>query len=753
MTSPESPISGLRRRGKTAGSDQDGHPCTDSDGFGSFVDASSFPPLDEEAGPSTVRASPPTFDPGLSESLDASTTSTASEGAKEIPRRSNSLVASSEEDEWQTGDLVQEFSPISPRFPSRLTKTTPRRTTSATSHGHEWTDWDSFLASHTSQLPSASQTPAAEGTTHAPANPADDAFFDAFEHAHIQQQQAQRGPSPPIIDLREVERKLHLKRIASQSKKNKPKEDEDFFAAFERSPERALGRGSALHLQPSQLEDIYDARTSPMRLRSESQPGYFEGSGPTKTESVESAHAAAGNPGHSSGMAASPTESTSPGSWTGSLRRTWTSLRGLSGDLVSHLPSASDFIIPAEEAGASASTHDTNPGGGLLIASDQRCTSNASSGGPARRTSNESRRPSLRTASPASSASGSGAPAGPLRARDLFASSASQAAPNPLRRAPTHSASMPIAGAPGFDTSSTRQWNTGHWTLDAKKAKRIIPVTLSDRREETESVCEKWHAGRIQAALPPRLQLGKRWRLLYSLDQHGTSLATLYHRVAQGLDPSKARKVSSGVQEAEGWLRGASSATKAALGVEGLQASRLKHVGGGLSIQDAGLVIAIKDDNDHVFGAYVNERLRPQQHYYGSGECFLWRTAKRSNADPAAPQQTGRASGDGEDDAADEGDDAYPDKTIETFRWTGKNDYMVLSESDFLSVGGGNGKFGLWIDGALEKGVSSRCPAFDNEVLCDERTAGGDGDDVARSGRQEGRFECIGLEVWAVGID
>ncbi len=260
-----------------------------------------------------------------------------------------------------------------------------------------------------------------------------------------------------------------------------------------------------------------------------------------------------------------------------------------------------------------------------------------------------------------------------------------------LRRGPVHSNTAPISGAPGFDTSSTRKWNTGQWTLDerAEKEKRAIPVTLSNRREETETVVEEWHASRLQALLPPRLQLGKRWSLLYSLDQHGISLQTLYHRVASGLDPTKAGRTVSGQQsgnggndsnDAEGWLRGASRETQEAMQTRAQNGRSGKmHVGGGLSsISDAGLVIAIKDEDDNVFGAFVNEKLRPQQHYYGSGECFLWKTTSTSSASPP-DDESGK---------------------VERYRWTGKNDYMVLSETSFLSVGGGNGKFGLWIDGS-----------------------------------------------------
>lgn len=83
---------------------------------------------------------------------------------------------------------------------------------------------------------------------------------------------------------------------------------------------------------------------------------------------------------------------------------------------------------------------------------------------------------------------------------------------------------------------------------------------------------------------------------------------------------------------------------------------------------------------------------------------------------------------------------------LKTYKWTGRNDYMVLTEPHYLSFGGGDGKYGLWLDGQLEKGVSTRCPAFDNDVLCDGRDHVSDSD-------AEGHFECITLEIWACGID
>ncbi|KAI9628946.1 hypothetical protein KEM48_011341 [Puccinia striiformis f. sp. tritici PST-130] len=66
---------------------------------------------------------------------------------------------------------------------------------------------------------------------------------------------------------------------------------------------------------------------------------------------------------------------------------------------------------------------------------------------------------------------------------------------------------------------------------------------------------------------------------------------------------------------------------------------------------------------------------------------------------------------------------------------------MILSDHDLLSIGGGDGKFGLWIDSNLDKGASSNCPAFNNEILCDNLS------------NRDGTFEVIGLECWTVSID
>ncbi|PGH11710.1 hypothetical protein AJ79_04733 [Helicocarpus griseus UAMH5409] len=72
---------------------------------------------------------------------------------------------------------------------------------------------------------------------------------------------------------------------------------------------------------------------------------------------------------------------------------------------------------------------------------------------------------------------------------------------------------------------------------------------------------------------------------------------------------------------------------------------------------------------------------------------------------------------------------------FKAFPYSGVNDYMILCETGFLSVGGGDGHYGLWLDDSFETGVSSPCPTFGNEPLSDEGT----------------KFDVLGVELWYIG--
>ncbi|KAI4218291.1 MAG: hypothetical protein L6R40_008787, partial [Gallowayella cf. fulva] len=112
------------------------------------------------------------------------------------------------------------------------------------------------------------------------------------------------------------------------------------------------------------------------------------------------------------------------------------------------------------------------------------------------------------------------------------------------------------------------------------------------------------------------------------------------------------------------------------------------------------------------FGAYLTDAPRPHTQYYGTGECFLWRASILSStpllsslppppsadtthmqrsttigaqrgtlSPPNAPSMTNGGGRSGT---------STPERIrFKAFPYSGVNDYMILSETEFLSVGGG----------------------------------------------------------------
>jgi hypothetical protein len=77
-----------------------------------------------------------------------------------------------------------------------------------------------------------------------------------------------------------------------------------------------------------------------------------------------------------------------------------------------------------------------------------------------------------------------------------------------------------------------------------------------------------------------------------------------------------------------------------------------------------------------------------------------------------------------------------PDRIrFKAFPYSGLNEFMIFCETSFLSVGGGDGHYGLWLDDTLEKGISDRCLTFGNEPLSEEGH----------------NFSVLDLEIWYVG--
>ncbi|KAI5116309.1 hypothetical protein M0805_009635 [Coniferiporia weirii] len=229
------------------------------------------------------------------------------------------------------------------------------------------------------------------------------------------------------------------------------------------------------------------------------------------------------------------------------------------------------------------------------------------------------------------------------------------------------------SGAPGF--GGDRNWNPAQFEFEVGKGGVSAGkgVTLVGRKEPTIPVLDEVLATALRVHLSALARLPYSWTLLYSADQHGLSLNTLYARCA----PSEV-------------------------------------VGGGGKLPDAAsgsALIALQDADGGVFGAWIGEGIHLSHgSYYGGGDSFLWRV------DPHEPHE------------------------LKVYKWTGRNGYVAFCDTDGFSFGGGEGHYGLYVDGNLIEGTTHPCPTFDNECLA--------------QGTRRGRmvaFDCVGLEVWGIG--
>ncbi|KDN37895.1 hypothetical protein RSAG8_09869, partial [Rhizoctonia solani AG-8 WAC10335] len=214
---------------------------------------------------------------------------------------------------------------------------------------------------------------------------------------------------------------------------------------------------------------------------------------------------------------------------------------------------------------------------------------------------------------------------------------------------------VPPSGAPGY---TGENWDKGFGD-DIASNSSGPHLKLLGRTEMTTSILSVETAEKLRPYLPALRRLAPKWSLLYSLDQHGISLATFYARCEQ-------------------------PAT-------------------------GGCLVAIRDSEGATFGVWCGDGVRKHEGYAGTGESFLW--TQRHDREP-----------------------------VKVFKWTGKNDYVRLCESEFISFGGGDGKFGLFLDSALLDGESAPCPTFDNEPLC----SGG------ASSTGTVKYECVGMEAWSI---
>ncbi|EWM28431.1 oxidation resistance protein 1 [Nannochloropsis gaditana] len=110
-------------------------------------------------------------------------------------------------------------------------------------------------------------------------------------------------------------------------------------------------------------------------------------------------------------------------------------------------------------------------------------------------------------------------------------------------------------------------------------------------------------------------------------------------------------------------------------------------------------LLVIEDSWGYVFGGYCPCPFQNATGYYGTGESFVFKF--------------------------------HPQFTL--YKWTGKNDYFILSNAQHLAMGGGGG-FAFQLDDELDTGVSGPSDTYGNTRLSSRHV-----------------FKCLSIEVWGFG--
>uniref|UniRef100_A0A8D0XCW1 Nuclear receptor coactivator 7 n=1 Tax=Sus scrofa TaxID=9823 RepID=A0A8D0XCW1_PIG len=187
-----------------------------------------------------------------------------------------------------------------------------------------------------------------------------------------------------------------------------------------------------------------------------------------------------------------------------------------------------------------------------------------------------------------------------------------------------------------FSEPTTKSWEI--ITVEEAKRRKSTCSYYEDEDEAAlpilqphSALLENMHIEQLARRLPARVQ-GYPWRLAYSTLEHGTSLKTLYRKSAS---------------------------------------------------LDSPVLLVIKDMDNQIFGAYATHPFKFSDHYYGTGETFLYTFSPN----------------------------------FKVFKWSGENSYFINGDLSSLELGGGGGRFGLWLDADLYHGRSNSCSTFNNDIL------------------------------------
>uniref|UniRef100_A0A1I8JNF0 Oxidation resistance protein 1 n=1 Tax=Macrostomum lignano TaxID=282301 RepID=A0A1I8JNF0_9PLAT len=265
---------------------------------------------------------------------------------------------------------------------------------------------------------------------------------------------------------------------------------------------------------------------------------------------------------------------------------------------------------------------------------------------------------------------------------DFSSGAADQSAPGD-NRAPAFIESSFLTKTPGADSASdgAAGWRLVSADPSGVPADRLpLPRLLGGESRLLNSR----RLRHLVRRLPPRAE-GADLRLLYRASRHGFSLQSAYRACHSGADP------------------------------------------------DAYCLLLVADTRNHLFGASLSAPPRMSEHYYGTGETFVFRwshpigqaatAAKDVKNDPgvdmvtaaAADSASKTATSEDSDLDEDEEDDVHNPLTNDFYHyaWTGENSFFERGATDSFNVG----SRALWLDSGLYRGRTQACDTFASPVL------------------------------------
>lgn len=102
-------------------------------------------------------------------------------------------------------------------------------------------------------------------------------------------------------------------------------------------------------------------------------------------------------------------------------------------------------------------------------------------------------------------------------------------------------------------------------------------------------------------------------------------------------------------------------------------------------------LIVIKTCCNSIIGALASHSIRVSEHFFGSGQSFLFRFQDSGSSE------------------------------LEQFKWSGLNSFFIRCDRETLVFGSSEGSYGIWIEGTLLRGTSRKSETFNNPILTKQR--------------------------------